>query len=211
MLLLSSALDCVGSPYQHLSFRSFGLRFPDFSKRCVRINVITPQLHTKLAQAAQHPQSQRHNPPFKNMIGGQNCFHTQALPVDKKRNQESLWRKNLSGGNPRTITPTVSLTCRLDQTASLRLGYQQTKNGFSGLSGEAKLLVQLAQVCVGLVTSSVPVWCPFCILACAEQSTLISACTNLCFFQKKCSAKFVGSAGCSREYALGDVHFVCVW
>ena len=34
--------------------------------------------------------------------------HLQALPVDRLRHQESLWRKNLqSGGNPRTTTPTV--------------------------------------------------------------------------------------------------------
>ena len=33
--------------------------------------------------------------------------HLQALPVDKQRHQESLWRENLlSGGNPRTKTPT---------------------------------------------------------------------------------------------------------
>ena len=33
--------------------------------------------------------------------------HLQALPVDKLRHQESLWRENLqSGGNPRTTTPT---------------------------------------------------------------------------------------------------------
>ena len=32
--------------------------------------------------------------------------HLQALPVDKLRHQESLWRENLqSGGNPRTATP----------------------------------------------------------------------------------------------------------
>ena len=34
--------------------------------------------------------------------------HLHALPVDKQRHQESLWRENLqSGGNPRTTTPTV--------------------------------------------------------------------------------------------------------
>ena len=33
--------------------------------------------------------------------------HLHALPVDKQRHQESLWRENLqSGGNPRTTTPT---------------------------------------------------------------------------------------------------------
>ena len=33
--------------------------------------------------------------------------HLQALPVDKLRHQESLWRENLrSCGNPRTRTPT---------------------------------------------------------------------------------------------------------
>ena len=33
--------------------------------------------------------------------------HLHALPVDKQRHQESLWRENLqSGGNPPTTTPT---------------------------------------------------------------------------------------------------------
>ena len=33
--------------------------------------------------------------------------HLQALSVDKRRHQESLWREDLqSGGNPRTTTPT---------------------------------------------------------------------------------------------------------
>ena len=37
--------------------------------------------------------------------------HLQALPVDKQRHQESLWRENLqSAGNPRTTTPTGSAT-----------------------------------------------------------------------------------------------------
>ena len=35
--------------------------------------------------------------------------HLQALPVDKLRHQESLWRENLqSGGNTRTTSPTGS-------------------------------------------------------------------------------------------------------
>ena len=46
-----------------------------------------------------------------------------ALPVDKQRHQESLWRENLlSGGNPRTTTHPKSL--RLSQGLSGKCGKQ---------------------------------------------------------------------------------------
>ena len=56
----------------------------------------TTQEHA--AQPAQHDQLQEH-PRHHELL--------QALPVDKLRHQESLWRENLrGGGNPRTTTPT---------------------------------------------------------------------------------------------------------
>ena len=56
----------------------------------------TTQEHT--AQSVQQDQLQEH--PV-------HLAHLQALPVDKLRHQESLWRENLQcGGNPRTTTPT---------------------------------------------------------------------------------------------------------
>ena len=56
----------------------------------------TKQEHA--AKSGQHDHLQEHPVPHE---------HLQALPVDKQRHQESLWRENLqSGGNPRTTTPT---------------------------------------------------------------------------------------------------------
>ena len=45
--------------------------------------------------------------------------HLHALPVDKQRHQESLWRENLqSGGNPRTTTTTKPSHCGGQRSAA---------------------------------------------------------------------------------------------
>ena len=59
--------------------------------------------------------------------------HLQALPVDKQRHQESLWRENLqSGGNPRTTTHTKEESTR----AGIGAGGNGSQNGSRADVGE---------------------------------------------------------------------------